>query len=563
MKRTPDRKSRRSARAGRPRRPLVASADAKDMLLAELELDRTRSQLQIERWQRLHAEVQKAFRRREAIYQNAPIGYITFDRKGLILEWNSIAAKLLEMRPHLLNAPFTFLAVPDHVPIFLDHLSRCKRASGGPIVSELLLRRRSGQVPVQIFSMPYQEGGDTVFLCALVDLSEREKGEERVEEEKNFSESIIQTIHEPLVVVDGQLKILRANEAFTRLFGLHRGLANGSPLESALGLWGSGNELRRRLAGAVAGGSPLSNFEFEVEQRNLGRRIFLFNTRQVVTKRPGPPALLVALEDITARKQAEESLADSNRRLHQLNEELEQRVTARTRELSESNKQLESFCYSIAHDLRGPLRAMTGFSTVLQDRFGQNLGEQGRAYIQKIIAGGEQMDALIHDLLEYGRFNTTEFERNAVDAEQVLTQVVAQMQPLIAERGAHIERKGRLPLVSGHKVALETVFSNLLTNALKFVPRDTTPEVTIWPEEQEAFTRIWIADNGIGIEPRHQQKIFEIFQRVHSRNEYPGTGIGLAIVQRALQRIGGDVGVESELGKGSRFWIRVARAPAS
>src|SRR5262249_48151327 len=116
------------------------------------------------------------------------------------------------------------------------------------------------------------------------------------------------------------------------------------------------------------------------------------------------------------------------------------------------------------------------------------------------------------------------------------------------------------PKICGHQVVLEAAFSNLLANAIKFVPPETAPQVTIWPEKDEQQIRIWIADNGIGIDPRYHQKIFEVFQRLHPQEAYPGTGIGLAIVHRAIQRIGGDVGVESEPGKGSRFWIRLPRA---
>jgi signal transduction histidine kinase len=153
-----------------------------------------------------------------------------------------------------------------------------------------------------------------------------------------------------------------------------------------------------------------------------------------------------------------------------------------------------------------------------------------------------------------------DLEQKSVDAEEVLRSVITSMQTTIDEKRARIECKGKLPKISGHKAVLEAAFSNLIANALKFVPPQKAPHVTIWPEEKDKHVRIWIADNGIGIERRYHNKIFEVFQRLHSQDAYPGTGIGLAIARRALQRIGGDVGVESEPGKGSRFWIRVASA---
>jgi signal transduction histidine kinase len=202
---------------------------------------------------------------------------------------------------------------------------------------------------------------------------------------------------------------------------------------------------------------------------------------------------------------------------------------------------------------------MAGFGAILEQRYGEKLGAIGVDYTRRIITGAKHMDVLIRDLLEYGRFNTVEFARARIDADEVLTRVLGNLQPAIAERHASIERKGRLPYVLGHGVALEAAFSNLLSNALKFVPPQTAPKVTIWPEEREKEVSICIADNGIGIPAQHQEKIFEVFQRLHAQKEYPGTGIGLAIVSKAVERMGGHVGVESEPGKGSRFWINLPR----
>jgi PAS domain S-box-containing protein len=537
------------------------ASDAKDAILARLELQETRSQLQIEHLQRLHADLKNANELVDATYQHCPVGYITLDTKGLIIEWNSAAGELLEARKHpLLQAPFTFFAVRDDLEKALNHLSRCKRADDGQVVSEFRLKRSSGEVLVQIISVPFRQGSQTYFQTALIDLTERKKNERALEESKQFSDAIIQTIHEPLLVVDMNLKILQMNEAFTKLFGVTPQIMRNLPLESVLNLWWTGNELKQRLEEVLLKNVPLINFEFEVHPRNKERRVFLFNARRVLQKENSPPALLIALEDITTRKEAEEKLGHYNQQLQQLNDGLEKRVEERTKELRASNKQLEGFCYSIAHDLRAPLRSMAGFSTVLLDDFGPQLGARGCSYLEKIVTAGQQMDVLIHDLLEYGRFTTVDFQKDSVDADEVLSQVLHNLEPQISELHARIERKGKLPKISGHKVVLEAAFSNLISNAMKFVRPHTRPKVTIWPEEKAKQIRIWIGDNGIGIEPRYHQRIFEVFQRLHPQEAYPGTGIGLAIVHRALQRIGGDVGVESEPGKGSKFWIGVQRA---
>lgn len=553
------RSQHRPARTPRGHGARLVSTEAKDIHLAKLELQETKSRLQIEHLHRQLAEERNNSRRLEAIYHHCPVGYVTIDEKALITEWNHAAADFLEERKHpLFGAPLTFFAVREDVERALDHLLRCKQAEAGQVITELRFKRTHGHIPVQLISVPYRQGDRTFFQTALIDLTERKKHERALEESKQFSETIIQTTHEPLVVVDVNLRIVQSNESFSNLFKLSRQLAKSMPLEAVLNLWWNGNQLHQRLEDVLLKDGALNNFEFEVQPRTMGRRIFLFNARRIHCGEKSPPALLIALEDITARKDAEEKLAQFNHQLQQLNNELEKRVEERTRELRTSNKQLESFCYTIAHDLRAPLRAMAGFSAALLDDFSSQLNDRGRGYLNKIVGAGEHMDHLIHDLLEYGRLTTVDLEQRPVDAEEVLQSVLSSMQTAIDEKHARIELKGKLPKIRGHKAVLEAAFSNLIANALKFVPPEIAPRITIWPEEQDKKVRIWIADNGIGIEPRYHGKIFEVFQRLHSQDAYPGTGIGLAIVHRALQRIGGDVGVESEPGKGSRFWVRVA-----
>jgi PAS domain S-box-containing protein len=532
----------------------------KDARLAELEIQNTRLHSQLEQLRKDDENHQASARRLESLYQQVPIAYVTLDEKGAITDWNMAAAALLEAKNgNLREMPLVSFVARKNVAILQDHVLRCKRVGSEQIVSELRLRGPQGPKPVQIRSVPFYSAGQRLFQTALIDLTEREQNERAMEKAREFSDTIIQTIHEPLVVLDLELKILRTNEAFARLFAISQHLARGRTFESVLNLWWAGNDLRSRLDQCLGKNISLTNFEFAVQPRNLGPRTFVFNARRL-DREEDSPVLLVALEDVTARREAEERLADSNRQLQQLNNELEKRVDERTTELRGSNRQLEAFCYSIAHDLRGPLRASAGFGTILQDRFAEKLGPRGVEYVGRIIAASKQMDALIRDLLEYGRFNTVEFSPTPVDAEESLNWVISNLEPAIQEKRATIERKGRLPQVLGHKVALEAAFSNLISNALKFVPPQTTPEVTIWPEKRGRNVTISIADKGIGIPRQYHDRIFDVFQRLHTQKDYPGTGIGLAIVSKAIQRIGGKVGVDSEPGKGSRFWMTLPLA---
>src|SRR6185312_3950387 len=329
----------RRGRGGR-----LLSADAKDAMLAKLELQETHSQLQIEHLQRVAASEKINSIRLETMYQHCPVGYVTLDEKGVLTDWNQAAAKFLEGKTHpLLGAPLAFFAIQEDMRLALDHLRRCKQANGGQVISELRFKKANEPVPVQLVSVPFQQSKKVFFQTALIDLTERKKNERALEESKKFSETIIQTTHEPLIVVDVNLRILQSNEAFTKLFGLPRQLAKNVPLEAVLNLWWNGNELRQSLENVLLKNATLNNFEFEVHPRNMGRRIFLFNARRILRSENSPPALLLALEDITARKEAEEKLEQTNQQLQQLNSGLEQRVEERTRELRISNKQLESF----------------------------------------------------------------------------------------------------------------------------------------------------------------------------------------------------------------------------
>ncbi len=239
--------------------------------------------------------------------------------------------------------------------------------------------------------------------------------------------------------------------------------------------------------------------------------------------------------------------------------ELEQRVAERTAQLQETNAELEAFAYSVSHDLRAPLRAMQGFSQALLEDYGQNLDAAGQDYARRIVSAAHDMDVLIQDLLAYSRLSRQELHLKAVDLATVLAAAQAQLATAIQESRAQIILEGPWPSVCGHHATLVQVLANLLGNALKFVKAGVPPQVRLWTEQTNQGVKLWIEDNGIGIAPEHQERIFRIFERLHGVETYPGTGIGLAIARKGLHRLGGRIGVESQPGRGSRFWIELGR----
>jgi PAS domain S-box-containing protein len=266
--------------------------------------------------------------------------------------------------------------------------------------------------------------------------------------------------------------------------------------------------------------------------------------------------------DITEQKNTRRALAETREMLRRYAEDLERRVQERTSKLQDTIQSLDAFCYTIAHDLRGPLRAIIGFSAQLLDQYRPHLDKEGIDYLSRIKNSGNRMDQLILDLLKYGRLNTTELVLETTDLEGLTRKVILSLEDEIRQRRALIRLKEPFLSVLASTVILEQVLANLLTNALKFVPRSIAPQVDIWTEPHNGMVRLCVRDNGIGIKPQYFNKLFRPFSRLVNEQDFSGTGIGLAIVSKGVERMGGGVGVESEPGKGSCFWIDLLQPPA-
>lgn len=273
--------------------------------------------------------------------------------------------------------------------------------------------------------------------------------------------------------------------------------------------------------------------------------------------------------EIAAREQAEKDLKESQTRLAQANEllshrgkHLESLVEQRTAALNDSVQQLEMFSYSIVHDMRAPLRSMQSFARLLEHEYGPQLDDRGRNYIQRIVSSSRRMDLLITDVLSYSRVAASSTPPRRVDLARLVEEIVTQY-PEFQEQAANIHVVHPLPTVMGNTALLTQVISNLLHNAIRFTQPQSPPHITVRAEILPGAERVrlWVEDRGIGIAPEHQEQIFKIFHQLHSRDEYPGTGVGLAIVKKALERMNGTVGVESQLGQGSRFWAELTLAP--
>ena len=261
--------------------------------------------------------------------------------------------------------------------------------------------------------------------------------------------------------------------------------------------------------------------------------------------------------DITERKNSEEALRQAQAKLQEYATNLEVTVQQRTAELQKTVNELEHFSYSITHDMRAPLRSMHSFATLLLNDFAPALPPLAQDYLKRIATSADRMDHLITDALDYSKAMREELKLASVDSEKLLRGMIASY-PAFQPPAANIEIQGHLPIVLANHAGLTQCFSNLLNNAVKFIPHGQVPHVRIRAETRDPMVRLWFEDNGIGIPSEMHERIFGMFQRLSG--QYEGTGIGLALVGKVVERMGGKVGVESEPGHGSRFWLELKSA---
>jgi PAS domain S-box-containing protein len=366
-------------------------------------------------------------------------------------------------------------------------------------------------------------------------------------------ETIYRAVPIGLGYVDSALRLVELNEALAAV--------TGRPKEASIGRTPSdvlpaplGERVAHLFTQVLREQVPVSAVEFsdDIDAESEAHRDWLGSFYPVIDD-GRVQGIIVALLDVTPIKAAQRKLVEAN-------ELLEQRIEQRTAQIREANEELRAFAHTVAHDLRAPLRNVEGFATALLEDEAERMSEDGRLFAGRIVAAVTRMDRLITDLLAYSRLSRAEMQLDRVDAQRAVDTALRDLETQIADSRARIEVVQPLPAVLANQAILVQVLDNLIANAVKFVAPGVAPRVRISGSNGGATSILRIEDNGIGIAPDHHEHVFGVFERLHGQEQYPGTGIGLAIVRKGIERMGGSVRIMPRQEGGTAFVLTLPSA---
>ena len=459
-------------------------------------------------------------------------GTVTLNQDGLILYANrQFAAMMKAPVESIVGSNIHSFLPADRRSFFAGMLTseeaRHKR-------TELTLLAGDGTaIPTHVSLSWLRTGGIQTICVVISDLTEQRHYEAMVEEGE-LSRLILEQAAEAIVVIDARGMILRASGSAQKLAGRNVLLQH---FDSAFQLSDRQNRIgAARLLGAALAGEGFKSTEVNLFHSDKPYSTLLLSTGPLWTDNRELLGCAITLTDITERKQSEQALA------------------LQARELERSNGDLRQFAYAVSHDLREPIRIVTIYSQLFEKKYKGRLDQQADEFIQRAVEGAHRLEALLDDLLAYTQ--TAEGPQNVdspVDANVCFTKTLAMFDAAVAESGA-IVTSDPLPLLRVNEVHIQQLLQNLIGNSLKY-RSEAPPRIHISAERERGMWKIVIADNGIGIDGQYHKQVFGLFKRLHGSGKYAGSGMGLAICHKIVERYGGRMWIESEAGKGSKFFF--------
>jgi PAS domain S-box-containing protein len=458
----------------------------------------------------------------------------------------AVADKLGCAVDELIGKDYVSLIAPEARAQVAEHY-RERLAGEDPrsVYEAAVIGRDGGAFPVEVSAGLVQYEGRGATLAIVRDLSQRREQEKVVREQRWILENVLNNMSELVYVFDPDTyEILFTNG--TAEAALAEELVGKPCFRAIWGLEAPCHGCRVESVYTDEGGT----YTREAFNERLGR--WLRVAVRAVPWLDGGQVCCAVAADISESKALEEEIVAHNRALNRM-------VKERTAALEAKNRELESFAYSVSHDLRAPLRSIEGFSRALLEDYGPRLDGEGRDFLTRVVNGAVRMDRLINDLLSYSRLGRRGVEYEVVDTTELVAAAVQDMDEDIKAAGARVEVAEPLPEVEGDRAMMLVLLHNLIGNAIKYRRPDAAPEVKVACRTEGNKAVFSVTDNGIGLETKFQNKVFDIFKRLHTDDRYPGTGIGLASAKKVVEAHGGRIWYESEIGKGATFYFELPR----
>jgi PAS domain S-box-containing protein len=496
---------------------------------------------------------EEALSRIAAVVESSDDAIISKSLDGIIRSWNKGAQRIFGYTAEEIIGKSILVLIPPELqteePGIIERLKKGQRIEHYETVR---LAKGGRRLDISLTVSPVKDSSGKIVGASKIarDITEDKKRQEALRESENRFRTMADTA--PMLIWEsGTDKLCNYfNQTWLKFVGRTMEQENGNG-------WFEGvhpEDLDRFLKFFVSSFDARVPFEMEYRIRHhSGEYRWLLNQG---TPRFSPngtfQGYIGACVDITESVQAKQTLADSRK-------ELERLVGERTASLQEAVTQMEEFSYSVSHDLRAPLRAMQGYATALLEDYRDKFDVEGQEYLQHIASAGERMDRLTRDVLVYSKIPRTAVKLVPVDLDKFVSDIVRQNLPAHANNSRITIETPLLPVL-GSESFLSQSISNLIDNAVKFAAKERPLRIRIRTERHQEQVRLWVEDNGIGVLPEHQSRVWGMFERVYPQHLYEGTGIGLAIVRRTIERMNGTVGMVSDGATGSRFWIQLPAA---